>query len=55
MIHARTSPIGRLGAERLWGLLLARRNVLPEINKPRTHRRIGQGIHDRGVVSQFEF
>ena len=36
-------------AKRLGRLLLARENLLAKIGEPRTHRRIGQGINDRGI------
>src|SRR5215831_17377490 len=35
--------------ERLRRVLLARRKLLPLLGEPGTDRRIGQGVHDRGV------
>ena len=37
------------GGERLRRLLLAREDLLAEIDEPRAHRGIGQGIHDRRI------
>jgi hypothetical protein len=35
--------------ERLRRLLLARKNLLAQTGEPRTHVRIGERLHDRGV------
>ena len=37
------------GSERFRRLLLARRNLLPEIGEPRADRRIGERLDHRGV------
>ena len=46
-------PLGDLGAlvggERLWRLLLARRNFIADVEQPPAHRRIGERFHHGGA------
>src|SRR2546428_2939433 len=37
------------GAERFRRLLLGRENLLTKLGEPRPYRRIGQGLHHRGI------
>jgi hypothetical protein len=47
--QAPAPALRRRRRSRLRGLLFARKNLNPEIDEPRSHRRIGQCLHRRSI------